>query len=348
MFRLHNVSKCRLQRLGLKKLSLCLAEDEETLVTFPKRANGRALLLREGWMARVIKEDVAFRDAPDSDCSAGQGDIQYLTLTQALRIRANNLNFVKTESVSMTAHCAFLDMLDKRIFKLLGARMLESLGLEPVPEKDWRREVGVVKEMMQLGMQCASCAGAQTFIECSGGMKGSPIPDVWAVEMTYSFSGHRIVFLNCTKGTCSFEQPEDRCWIVRDFSRNELSIVWDIKNLKLNGEKDQVKKEVEMSMGSFKKKAILSNELLAELTVAIAHLKSQNELLGESLLSAESLAGIHTEGTSRGSGSVSSDGKIDMGATASNMSALEEPHSSRGNCDFRRAVSSASQLSVTS
>eukprot|EP00397_Hematodinium_sp_SG-2012_P001370 GEMP01001372.1.p1 GENE.GEMP01001372.1~~GEMP01001372.1.p1 ORF type:complete len:1248 (+),score=237.04 GEMP01001372.1:257-4000(+) len=279
MYHLHNIAAARLEEVGLHKLSQTLDQDDEALQKFPKRENGDSLLLREDVMRTLVTNEGALWGASAPAVADVMIDIQHLTLSQVLRIRTHNLNSCHTNttlSAPTGFHRNFLNAIDNSIYRLCGERAMESLGVTPIPESSGTTESGEVAEMTKLGQVFVRFFGAQTFIELAGALckDSDPIPTLWAFDMNYCFSlEHRVAFVDCTRGTCSFDEPPAvRCWITRDWSQHgDLTITWDVKNVMLDGEPDKVQKEMDELMLQVKTIATLSNELLTEVSTALFH-----------------------------------------------------------------------------
>lgn len=90
---------------GLKSLRRRLGD--ASLLEFPKRENGTALLLRQNFFEKLFSGAIELKDCPPTDTAAARADLKHLTLQQLLKIRVDNLEFAASQSLQ-SAHNEFL------------------------------------------------------------------------------------------------------------------------------------------------------------------------------------------------------------------------------------------------
>jgi len=95
---------------------------------FPRGKNGNAVLLREKLMGDLISGKIQLQSVLGGDVAAAQRDLQKLSLTQLLRLRALHLDFTPSGCGADTVHAvgatheAFVGTLDGLLFQGLGRK----------------------------------------------------------------------------------------------------------------------------------------------------------------------------------------------------------------------------------
>eukprot|EP00397_Hematodinium_sp_SG-2012_P001469 GEMP01001472.1.p1 GENE.GEMP01001472.1~~GEMP01001472.1.p1 ORF type:complete len:561 (+),score=137.06 GEMP01001472.1:241-1923(+) len=114
-------------KLGLKLLQGLIGEKE--LLVFPRNRENRPRLLREGYMRRLLLQEMTLLNSPSSDIVSAQPDLKYLSLAQTLKLRVIHVDFDSRTATQSQA--GFFTSLDNR----LKTALIEHLGDPSVPPK---------------------------------------------------------------------------------------------------------------------------------------------------------------------------------------------------------------------
>merc|ERR1711879_1106808 len=92
----------------------------------PQRVVGAPTMVQSSkFLSRLISNQIELKSCMESDVSAAQSDIRYLTAEQLLAIRVPTMELA-TESHSHSARNSFLEMVDKHLFSKLARHCLRS------------------------------------------------------------------------------------------------------------------------------------------------------------------------------------------------------------------------------
>ncbi|CAL1133706.1 unnamed protein product, partial [Cladocopium goreaui] len=111
-----------IRRKGIQALRQCV--DAEELLSFPRRPNGIALMLKQSLFERLLSGKTQLSSFPASDVSAAQGDLRHLSLEQLLALHSTQ-GEAPTSSAG-TAMSAFWNSLETSMVERLAARLQRS------------------------------------------------------------------------------------------------------------------------------------------------------------------------------------------------------------------------------
>jgi len=107
-------------RAGLLGLKRALGDGD--LLSFPKRPNGTAMLLRQSFFERLLSGGMDLISFPVADIIAAQTDVRNLSVPQLLCIRCSNLDF-SASTPSMRTHGEFLRSVDEALERRMAAKL---------------------------------------------------------------------------------------------------------------------------------------------------------------------------------------------------------------------------------
>jgi len=91
------------------------------LLSFPKRDNGMALMLRQNFFEKLFEGKLDLKDFQVGDVAAARADLKHLTIHQLLKIRVDNLEFAA--SLPTPAHGEFLTSCTTVFETMLATRL---------------------------------------------------------------------------------------------------------------------------------------------------------------------------------------------------------------------------------
>lgn len=113
------------RRCGLLALQAFLGDTE--ILSFARRADGTALLLRQGFFERLLKGEVGLSSCPAADVLAAQSDIRHLSLVQVLKIHCDN--FDREALACAQAQAKFLSCVDEHLEKQILTKLAGTSGM---------------------------------------------------------------------------------------------------------------------------------------------------------------------------------------------------------------------------
>lgn len=149
-WRVDGVTDEQALKAGLLRLDEEL--DEERLLTFPQKENGRGLLLSEKMIKDLLSKTRDFQSVSRGDLAAAQQDLKRLTLRQLVRLRKLTADL----SFASTWQADFLFVLDGLIFEGLGRKAIGQCRYL-LTEVAADRESAVLK---RLGRELVTIVGA--------------------------------------------------------------------------------------------------------------------------------------------------------------------------------------------
>jgi len=226
-FVLQNLTEQRVLKSGLGELRRRLRErrTDEKLLSFPRRANGTAVMLRESFFERLLSGEVDFRSLMASDLTEAQRDIRYLTLPQLLAIRTGCLDF-HTESSTHRGHRNFLGTVDRLLSEKIAVEML--CGLEP----------SGLGQVQKLGLRLALVLGAGVELPSLAKLPSSiwalPVePEEWGGCDVALFDSQELSVQACKAGAGAVAEilanrPVNVIWDGSASSGQSRAIYWEV------------------------------------------------------------------------------------------------------------------------